>query len=82
MKKQYEVKTQHIGPNQEGVGEGKVLNRIIKWAREGWEMEADTRHAELVVEQLGLKNEKKVTTAGVDEEEEEEDVLLDGMDIT
>ena len=31
-------------------------------------MEADLRHAELIVEQLGLEDSKPVTTAGVDME--------------
>ena len=33
----------------------------------GWELEADLRHAELIVEQLGLTGGKGVNTAGVDQ---------------
>ena len=64
--------------------EGKVLNRLIRCTEAGWEIEADPRHAELVVEQLGIED-KGVSTPGVsglDEEDTEEDVPLEGEDIT
>ena len=32
--------------------EGKILNRIVRWAPRGNEMEADPRYAELVLQQL------------------------------
>ena len=65
--------------------EGKVLNRIMRCTSDGWEVEADPRHAELVVEQLGLDNEQGVTTpavSGNEEEDVEEDSELTGDDIT
>ncbi len=58
--------------------EGQVLNRVIRWTPTGSEIEADPRHAELVVEQLGLRGAKAVSTPGIemrdesDEEDEEE----------
>ena len=42
-----------------------MLNRILRRTPTGWEMEADPRHAELIIEQLGLENEKGVVTPGV-----------------
>ena len=36
--------------------EGKVLNRIIRCTEAGWEIEADPRHAELVIEKLARCN--------------------------
>ena len=65
--------------------EGKVLNRVICRTAEGWEMETDPRHAELVVEQLGLKDDKGIGTpglSGADEDDNEDDVPLVGSDIT
>ena len=42
-----------------------MLNRLIRRTEEGWEIEADPRHAELVVEQLGLKDDKGIGTPGL-----------------
>ena len=42
--------------------EGKVLKRLIRRTKEGWEIEADPRHADLVVKQLGLKDDKGIGT--------------------
>ena len=65
LKKAYEIKTQRLGIGKNLKTEGKVLNRIIRATDKGWEIEADPRHAELVVEQLGLGNEKTVATPGL-----------------
>ena len=48
----YEIKTQIIGP--EGTALGKVLNRVITYVGDGYELEADQRHSEMIVEQLGV----------------------------
>ena len=71
LEKQYKIKTQRIaaGKDLEGkdkLHKGKVLNCVIRRTEDGYELEADLRHAELVVEQLGLEDAKPVTTAGVD----------------
>ena len=51
-----EIKTQIIGPGGPGGGEemkeGRVLNRVIRITSEGWEDEADQRHADLIIEEL------------------------------
>ena len=62
-----------------------VLNRLIRVTESGWEIEADPRHAELVIEQLGLANEKPLSTPGVSGQEEDDlddDEPLRGGDIT
>ena len=67
------------------MSEGKVLNRLIRATESGWEIEADPRHAELVIEQLGLKNEREVGTPGVsaqDEDDLDDDERLRGNDFT
>ena len=58
LSKAYEIKTQRLGIGPKLQLEGKVLNRILRATETGWEVEADPRHAELVIEQLGLGNEK------------------------
>ena len=60
-----------------------MLNRVISRTGRGWELEADLRHAELIVQQLGLVDGKTVITPGVDmpeasamdEDEDEEEAL-------
>ena len=84
LSKAYEIQTQKLGMSKDCQQEGKVLNRIIRCTDAGWEIEADPRHAELVVEQLGIED-KGVSTPGVlgiREEDEEGDVPLVGEDIT
>jgi hypothetical protein len=67
----YEIKSQRIGDGVTGSGkdktsEGQVLNRVVRRTERGFELEADLRHAELIIEQLGLQDSKAVSTPGVD----------------
>ena len=72
LAKAYEIQTQKLGMSKDFHQEGKVLNRIIRCTDSGWEIEADPRHAELVVEQLGLAEEKGCATPGILGTEEED----------
>ena len=72
LEKAYEIKTQHIGCAKGRPREGKVLNRIIRCTEEGFEIEADPRHAELVMEQMQVDGEKCVSTPGVSGVEEDD----------
>ena len=70
----YEIKTQRIGKGPDGKGvqqstEGQVLNRVVRYSPGGCELEADFRHAELVIEQLGLEHSKAVVTPGIDQDD-------------
>ena len=65
LAKAYEIQIQKLGTFKDMHQEGKVLNRIIRCTEAGWEIEADPRHAELVMEQLGLTNERGCVTPGV-----------------
>ena len=64
--KAYEIKTQRLGLTKGWEREGKVFNRIVSCTDDGWTVEADPRHAELVVEQLGVEDARAVVSAGVD----------------
>lgn len=81
LEKAYEIKSERIGPSANH--EGKVLNRIIGFDGNQWLLEADPRHSELIVEQLGLAQTRAVSTAGADEKEDEAEELieLEGNDI-
>ena len=52
------------GPNE--VRELKCLNRILRWTPTGYEIEADPRHAEILIASLGSQT-RPVTTPGVKE---------------
>ena len=70
LAKKYEIKTQRVGRGKMRNGEqkkteGQVLNRVVRQSTDGWELEADLRHAELIVEQLGLTSANSVSTPGV-----------------
>lgn len=69
--------TTHIGVHEEPVSEGKVLNRFIRRTEVGWEIEADMRHGELLVQQIGRSTSRKITTPWADGEK----VAQDGVDL-
>lgn len=88
LEKINEIKSQRIGEGIDAKGvkklnEGQVLNRVIRHTRDGYELEADHRHAELIIQQLELQSAKAVVTPGVEidvecqawNEEPEEDEL-------
>ena len=68
LEKHYEIKTQVLGPGSEDLQQVRVLNRVLTWTKEGIHYEADPRHAEIVCEQLGLKDAKGVVTPGTKDE--------------
>ena len=76
----YEIQIPKLGMGKDDQQEGKGLNRLIRCTGAGWEVEADPRQAELVVDQLWIED-KGVSTpgvSGIDEENTEEDVPLVG----
>ena len=91
----FEIKTQVLGPPElsgkesasltkglaEGImQEGRVLNRIIRWTEDGWEVEPDQRHVDIMVRDLSLQEAKPVSTPGEPEQrwEEEENAKVVG----
>ena len=67
MEKKYQLKYNSIGPDEENDKELRILNRIIRWGTNGIEYEADPRHAEIVVETMGVQGLRQVSTPGVTE---------------
>ena len=80
MAGRFEIKTKLIGLGNGFDEEGRILNRIIRVTNEGWEYEADQRHAEIVIEALGLNTAKTVTTPGENEKEWETEANKDLLD--
>merc|ERR1712086_1148632 len=80
LESRFEIKTSVIGTGVGEVREARVLNRIVRITELGWEYEPDQRHAEIIVEQLGLKDAKPVETPTEEEkkwEKEEDEKELD-----
>ena len=50
LKKHYEIKTTRINHRNSDQSEGQVLNRVIRATEKGFELEADVRHAELIID--------------------------------
>ena len=42
-----------------------ILNRVLRWTRDGLEYEADPRHSEILISELGLSSSSPVVTPGV-----------------
>ena len=62
MEQRFEIKTKVVGSGPGEAREERVLNRVVRVDSEGWEYEPDQRHAELIIQGLGLKNAKPVQT--------------------
>ena len=67
LEESYEIKSQLICPKGETTG--KVFNRVITFTVFGFELEADPRHSEMIVEQLRISGSGGITTAGGQNEE-------------
>ena len=63
---QSEVESPKIGSDNLDEKELKVLNRIIKYTEAGIQLEADLRHAEVIMSQLGLTELKELTYSAAD----------------
>ena len=73
MEQKFEISTHMLGPDKGMEDEVRVLNRTLRWTEAGITYEPDQRHAELIVEELGLTRE--------DQEEElagQQDVSKEG----
>ena len=55
------------------VQEIKILKQIVRWTPTGMELEADPRHADIVIRELGLEQAKPVTTPAVKPPKEEQE---------
>jgi len=65
--KRFEVKHRgRLGPQLKDDKSIRILNRIVEWTDEGIIYEADQRHADIIIDQLGLKaTDKSLVTPSV-----------------
>ena len=74
LEAKFEIRRSHtLGHEAGDEAEGKVLNRILRATGDGWEIEADPRHAELLIQQLAMDGTKGVTSPGTDADADQED---------
>ena len=60
----YKIKVEQLGQKEGQKSEIRILNKVVRISEQGLELEADPRHAELVVKELGLESAKATTTPG------------------
>ena len=67
LEQAFEVKSAILGSKPHLEKECKILNRLVRITADGWEIEADPRHGEILIRELGLGQGKGLTTPGVDD---------------
>ena len=72
LKERFEIKASVVGHGKGKLSEARILNRTIRITPQGWEYEADQRHAELVIAALNLTAANGVKTPGEDEKNADE----------
>ncbi len=85
LEERFEIKTKVLGDGKDESREETVLNRVVRRTSEGWEYEADSRHAEIIVKAMNMENANPVVTPGEEEKEwkvQEEAVELPKEQIT
>ena len=80
LKNTYDIKTLKLLPNNDGGALCNVLNRVLRWNQQGWQLEGDPRRAELIAEQLQLQDAKPLSTPCGEEndKDDEKDVRSPG----
>ena len=82
MEQKYEIKAHYLGPESGMEDELQILNRTLRWTKEGITYEADQRHAEIVIKEMNVKKANAVSTPIVPEPSEEANSRLSGPDMT
>ena len=68
LEEKYKIKTEELGRGKGQKEEVRILNKVVRVTDSGIELEADPRHAELVVKELELDNAKPSPVPGSKEE--------------
>ena len=62
ISRKYEIKKQVIGEDAHLEKTGRILNRVIKWGRDGITIEADQRHVRKMLKDLELEQANHAAT--------------------
>ena len=73
LENRFELNTSVIGTEAGDLKEGHILNRVLRVTEAGWELEADPRHAELLIEQLHHDGSKPVSIPGIEDNEAQQE---------
>ena len=73
LRSKFDCKSKWIGPRGEDPKSQQVLGRIITWTKEGIIYEADPRHAETLIEAMGLQDAKPLSSPGSKEPVKEDE---------
>ena len=68
MEEKFEISCEVLGPDADQQREISILNRTIAWTKDGLTYEADQRHAEIVIRELGLQEARATATPGARDE--------------
>ena len=66
LKSRFEVKSSMLGPDSHQQQQIRVLNRVLSWESKGLTYEADQRHAEIIIREMGVV--KPISTPGCRED--------------
>ena len=69
LEKAYKIKSEILGAGSNDLKEIRVLNRVVKCNDRGYTLEADPRHAEIAIRDLGLSDAKPSKLPGSKEEQ-------------
>ena len=64
LEEKYKLKVEKLGRGPGEKAEIKILNKIVRETNEGIELEADPRHVEIAIKELGIEGCKPATTPG------------------
>ena len=80
LQRRFEIKSHIIGPREGDLREHRVLGRILRVTPQGWQYEADPRHAEMIIRSLGLGVANGVRCPGEDARAFEEEANQEPLD--
>lgn len=61
MQEEYDIKNKgRLGPDKHDQKPIAILNRCVKWRSDGIHYESDSRHAEIIVDEMGVQNSSPV----------------------
>ena len=71
LTKEFELKTETLGPDPEEKAEISFLGRKLRWKSQGIELEGDCKHVKIMLEEWDMTGSKSVGTPGTSEEKRE-----------
>ena len=80
LQRRFDIKSKVVGMGPNDVREERILNRVIRVGTEGWELEADQRHADVIIDRMNLQGAKGVKTPCEEEKAWEQEENSDELE--